>query len=268
MILLDEQDEVRGAASLMLAPAYREMGRARFRICLAESAREDDYRTMLGALLPIEEDFKVSYCFLSDRATATERIVIALGFRVERRSWLLGRALDAPIAVQLPPGLPLVPFEPADPIHLRHWCEIINDAFEGMAGHSTMTPAALAQSLDPAAVFPGGDQLLYEGSRAIGLVAVKKDVDEADGSQAYLGPVAVVKARQKRGLGRALLRAGISTAQDRGFRSCVLTVNAENEKALGLYLAEGFQHKAAYTCWALQNAGVKKSRLAPGSYGR
>jgi len=38
-----------------------------------------------------------------------------------------------------------------------------------------------------------------------------------------------------------------------GFTSCVLTVNAENEKALSLYLDEGFERRAVYTCWAIPN---------------
>jgi hypothetical protein len=33
----------------------------------------------------------------------------------------------------------------------------------------------------------------------------------------------------------------------------VLTVNAENESALGLYLEEGFARMAVYTCWAVRN---------------
>jgi mycothiol synthase len=144
----------------------------------------------------------------------------------------------------------LVPLDPADPILVRAWCAVINDAFGGMAGHSTLTPASLVAHLDPAAEFPGGSLLAFEGGRAVGLVAVKKDTDEAGGTQAYLGPVAVIRDRQKRGLGRALLRAGLAAAQAKGFTSCVLTVNAENEKALGLYLAEGFARRAVYTCWA------------------
>jgi mycothiol synthase len=41
VILLDEEDAVRGAASLMLAPAHRKMGRGRFRIFHAESRAGD-----------------------------------------------------------------------------------------------------------------------------------------------------------------------------------------------------------------------------------
>lgn len=251
VILLDGEDAVRGAASLMLAPAYREAGKARFRIFHAESARESDYRAMLEALLPLEKEFRASYLFLSDRAPVTEGIVAALGFTIERRSWLLGRGLDAPVDTRLPPGLRLVSCDPADRGSVDAWCHIINDAFHGMAGHSTMTPEDYSRSLDPAAVLPGGDLLLHEGSLAIGLVAVRKDVDEPDAGQVFLGPIAVIPARQKQGLGRALLRAGLAAARERGFRSCVLTVNAENEKALSLYLDEGFARKAVYTCWVL-----------------
>jgi mycothiol synthase len=113
-----------------------------------------------------------------------------------------------------------------------------------------------AEQRDPSAEFPGGNLLLSEGSRPIGLVAVKRDVDEPSGSQAYLGPVAVVRDRQKKGLGRTLLRAGLAAAQAQGFTRCVLTVNGENEKALRLYLDEGFVRQSAYTCWALRNRAL------------
>ena len=176
-----------------------------------------------------------------------------MGFFIDRRSWLLGRPLGGALDPRIPSGLLLVPCEPGNGRHVEDWCAVINDAFDGMAGHSTMTPATFAQLQDPSAVFTGGDLLLYEGPRAIGLVSVRKDTDEPAGNQGYLGPVAVIRARQKKGLGRALLRAGLAAAQARGFARCVLTVNAENESALGLYLEEGFTRMAVYTCWAVRN---------------
>ena len=122
----------------------------------------------------------------------------------DRRSWLLGRLLGGSLDPRIPADLLLVPCDRSNGRHVDDWCAVINDAFDGMAGHSTMTPATFAQLQDPSAVFAGGDLLLYEGPRAIGLVSVRKDTDEPAGNQAYLGPVAVIKARQKRGLGRTL----------------------------------------------------------------
>jgi hypothetical protein len=62
---------------------------------------------------------------------------------------------------------------------------VVNDAFDGLAGHVTLTPSAPAEMRDPAAEFPGGSLLLFDGPRAI-------------------GPVAVVRHRQGQSLGRAL----------------------------------------------------------------
>lgn len=253
VLLLDGEGRTRGAASLMLHPSYREMGRARFRILHAESADREDYRAMLGALLPVDPGFRDCFLFLSDTAAETAQIVRGLGFRVDRRSWLLARALDGPVDPGLPPGLHLEDCDPANASRVEAWCSVVNDAFDGLAGHATLTPSAFAEQQDPAADFPGGNLLLFDGPRAIGLVAVKRDVDEPGGSQAYLGPVAVVRDRQRQGLGRTLLRAGLAAALARGFTSCVLTVNAENEKALSLYLDEGFERRAVYTSWALPN---------------
>lgn len=288
VLLLDGSGRARAAASLMMQEPYREMGRARFRIFHAESGDEADYRALLDALLPLEPVFRDCYLFLPGgrqphrpqggqphrpgAAAGIERIVERLGFHVDRRSWLLARGLDGSIGPGIKPdmaaGLRLESCDPARAAHVEAWCAVINDAFAGMAGHATYTPAMFVEQGDHAAEFPGGNILLYEGSRAIGLVAVKRDVDEPSGSQAYLGPVAVVRDRQKRGLGRALLREGLRAAQARGFTRCVLTVNGENEKALSLYLDEGFVRQSVYTCWALPTPtagmGKKKSRREPG----
>jgi mycothiol synthase len=250
VILRDEAGAVRGAASLMLGPSQREMHRARFRVFHAEAGGESEYRAMFGALFPVEADFRECCLFLPGKAEAAARVVQGLGFRVDRRSWLLARSLRGPVAEPSLAGISLVPLDPSDSGLVRAWCDVINDAFHGMAGHSTMTPASLAALLDPAAEFSGGNLIAFDAQHAVGLVAVKKDTDEASGTQAYLGPVAVIRERQKKGLGRALLCAGLSAAKARGFASCVLTVNAENEKALGLYVAEGFERRAVYTCWA------------------
>lgn len=271
VMILDGAGRARAAGSIMLHPPYRETGKARFRILHAESADAADYQAMLEALLPVDRDFRQCFLFLPqggqphrpDKARAAAQIVQELGFRVERRSWLLSRALAGPVDTGLlpglPPGLALEACDHGNPAHVQEWCRVINDAFAGMAGHSTLTPALFAEQRDAAAEFPGGNLLLFAGGQAVGLVAVKRDTDEPSGAQAYLGPVAVVRERQKRGLGRALLRAGLAAAQGRGFTRCALTVNAENENALGLYLDEGFGRDAVYTCWACPNS-------SPGSW--
>ena len=63
-------------------------------------------------------------------------------------------------------------------------------------------------------------------------------------------------ARQRgRGLGRALLRYACAFAAGRGLDPVVLSVNAENDTALGLYQAEGFAVAEAVVCYALDCAG-------------
>jgi mycothiol synthase len=285
VLLLDDTGRARAAAALMMQEPYREMGRARFRIFHAVSGDQADYRSMLDALLPVDEIFRDCYLFLptggqlyrptggqpylAGAAAAAERIVERLGFHVDRRSWLLSRALEGSIGPGIKPdmaaGLRLESCDPGSAAQVEAWCAVINDAFAGMAGHATHTPAMFAEQRDPSAEFPGGNILLFEGSRVIGLVAVKRDVDEPSGFQAYLGPVAVRRDMQRCGLGRALLREGLRAAQARGFTRCVLTVNGENENALSLYLDEGFERQSAYTCWALPNPAGGQGKKNPGA---
>ena len=80
-------------------------------------------------------------------------------------------------------------------------------------------------------------------------------VDEHDGSvigyggvralqgspDADIQTIAFLAEHRGAGRGRALLRALLATARDRGAREVFLEVRADNPAAAGLYLAEGFE---------------------------
>jgi hypothetical protein len=89
VMLVDGGGLVRVAASLMLQPSCREMGRARVRIFHAGSSAPEDHGAMLNALLPVDQAFRDCFLFLrrglaaqflSDRACRTGEIVRGLGF--------------------------------------------------------------------------------------------------------------------------------------------------------------------------------------------
>jgi mycothiol synthase len=74
--------------------------------------------------------------------------------------------------------------------------------------------------------------------------------DEYEGSPIVnIGPLAIIPEYQGRGLGRALLRASLSFAKEKGYSRTILCVNAENERAKALYLDEGFKQVEAVTCY-------------------
>jgi mycothiol synthase len=53
-----------------------------------------------------------------------------------------------------------------------------------------------------------------------------------------------------RGLGRHLLRHEINLATRNGLTSIHLSVNGENDLALGLYLSEGFKLEKTVVCYS------------------
>ena len=250
-----------GAAALMITPAFREAGKARFRIIhvgpsLGPADEADAYRALVEAILPFAKGLSYVYLFLPERARRVDAIVRGLGFRVERYSWLLERGLDRIAPPSFPEGYALERIDPAEPEAAYSWCLIVNQAFERLAGHTRMTPERLLADRDTALEFPGSHLLLRDADGlAVGLALTVKDVDDALGKGAFLGPIAVLPSLQGRGLGRSLLRSGLIAARDAGFSACVLTVNSENEGAAELYLSEGFARKDVYVCYRRDLAG-------------
>jgi [ribosomal protein S18]-alanine N-acetyltransferase len=59
--------------------------------------------------------------------------------------------------------------------------------------------------------------------------------------QAYVQTIGVDEARQGAGIGRALLRALLAEADDRGCRHVDLEVRADNARAIGIYEMHGFR---------------------------
>jgi ribosomal-protein-alanine N-acetyltransferase len=64
------------------------------------------------------------------------------------------------------------------------------------------------------------------------------------GSEADVQTLAVAPAAQRRGIGGLLLRALLAEAEDRGATSVLLEVRADNEAAIALYAAHGFERIA------------------------
>nr|WP_281269479.1 GNAT family N-acetyltransferase [Fontibacillus phaseoli] len=90
----------------------------------------------------------------------------------------------------------------------------------------------------------GGMLVLYHGGRPVGIVRGTRDKYEGAPIM-NIGPLALIPEYQGRGLGRMLLRAALSFAVEQGYAQAILCVNAENERAKGLYLQEGFSQVEA-----------------------
>lgn len=107
---------------------------------------------------------------------------------------------------------------------------------QALAGlHAACFPPAQAWSADAFArllALPGVFGCLAEGG---GFALLRAVLDEAE-----ILTIAVVPAARRRGLGAALLSAGLAGAALRGARACFLEVAAGNAAARALYGAAGF----------------------------
>jgi mycothiol synthase len=261
LLYRDAEGRIRGAAALMLRPELRSAGKARFRIIhvepeLGPALVERVYRAFVDGLAERARDLEWLYLFLPEAAAGPAALFRELGFTIERYAWLLERGLSSLPSHELPEGLVFreaalrtVSGEPGP--DAQAWCDLVNDAFEPIAGHVELLPRRLVADIDPNLDFKGSWLLLEEvaTARAVGLCATIRDVEDEEGRTAFLGPVAILRAFQGRGLGRAALRAGLGAAKRAGFERCCLSVNAENANAARLYLEEGFEKKTVMVCW-------------------
>ncbi|WP_309122076.1 GNAT family N-acetyltransferase [Paenibacillus sp.] len=247
-LLMDGGDPV-GAVSVAEDDYLTESGKARFRIFRADDGRAESYAALWEAIRPSLEGAPYVFLFAKASDTAARCAFEALSFEAERIAYVLLREERPPIGEEaLPEGFELRPFRyGADE---AAWCEVRNAAFATLRGsEAPMAPEHVAKWQGGEDELEGGMLLLFEDEEPVGCVRAHKD--EYEGMPcATIGPLALKPSRQGRGLGRTLLRAAVRNAAARGYPRALLSVNAENEQAIALYLKEGFEKKLAFVCYS------------------
>ena len=246
--LLRSGSLVVGAASLMMTPRYVSQGAGRFAILHSTLPAAEPYALLLAAVQPHAASVHKLFLFLPDTRTQTAGFLEGLGFAVERYSYVLRRAPAESIEVIWPDGVALEALGPDDMIGAAHFADCLNQSFSRLAGHAPLAANDLRTWFDDQGYLEGGVLLLKQDGRPIGTMMVMRDTEEP--GTAEVAALGIVPARQGAGLGRRLLRYGVDLAARRGFHSVVLSVNAENESALRLYLAEGFHPIETMVCYA------------------
>ncbi len=243
-VVAREEGRIVGAASLILDEYMRKGNRARFRIFHAENGNVACYEALFRAILPHTAGVGRLFVYVQEERTPQLAAVKALGFTSDRISFLLLRE-DKPIEEpRLPEGFTIAGYEPGR--DAPAWCAVRNAAFATLKGSETPITEDMADRGNSAAI-PGGAMLLKHGGETVGVV--RAEVDDMDGPAANIGPLAILPTWQGKGLGRALLRAALRNAKERGYGRAVLCVNGENERAAALYLQEGFRQVEAITCY-------------------
>ncbi|MGB4571749.1 MAG: GNAT family N-acetyltransferase [Rectinemataceae bacterium] len=276
-LVVDSRGRIRGAGALMREARFLETGKGRLRIFHVDSGWVDSghaaydggnvvflayealARILRGAAK--EAGFRSIFFFLPETEVCASAIVAAerCGFRVERHSWEMRHDLHSSPGAAAPEGFRIerAAFPEGGPEFFRDapwvadWCRIVNDAFAHLAGHTESTQERFAEGLRPELEYEGGRLFAFDESGPCGLVLGIRSPEAPEGREAEIGPIAVLPGFQRKGLGRALLRAAMREAAMAGFESCVLSVNAENEKATALYISEGFIPVEHYLCWSI-----------------
>lgn len=167
---------------------------------------------------------------------AAARLAERFGFARVRTLLKLGMPLDAqPQAVALPAGYELTAFRPG--VDDEEWVALNARIFAAHPEQGSLTVGDLrARQAEP--WFDAGDVLLLrDGSgRLVGYDWVKVEAG-APGEIYVLG---VAPEEAGRGIGRALLAAGLRRLRDRGCTEAELYVEGDNAPALALYRSAGF----------------------------
>ncbi len=246
-ILLDEEDKVVAAASLIINEYNRKGRKARFRIFHSEIEELSCYELLLKALLKHTEGLDKIFVFVNTINTTMLKYVESMNFQLERYSFLLVRDESEVPEYTVPADYEIHPYRPGQ--DEERWCEVRNPSFATLKGSETpVSPEMVAKMAESDSYLEGGCMILYHKGKAVGVV--KGENDELDDAPIMnIGPLAILPEYQGKGLGRILLRASMNYAKEKGYDRTVLCVNGENDRAKALYIQEGFRQVEAVACY-------------------
>ncbi|MDF2787809.1 MAG: family N-acetyltransferase [Neobacillus sp.] len=246
-LALNEQDEIVGAASLVMDDYHKRGKRARFRIFHCETQDMQCYQQLLEAVLKHTTDLDKVFLFIPVINKKLIEMIEGLKFSVERYAFLLVRVvLDVP-EFELPEGYELRPFRPGQ--DEEHWLKVRNAAFSTLKGSETpLTTEGVKKLSTDDDYLEGGMMILFDQEKPVGVIRGADD-EYDDAPIMNIGPVAILPEYQGRGLGSSLLRASLRFAKEKGYKRTILSVNGENERAQALYIQEGFKQVEAVVCY-------------------
>ena len=221
----------------------------------ASSRRRGHGRRLVEAGLTIERERHRADLFLGPPtgSAAALAFLVATGFAYHSTLWELALPPDRLVpSPGWPAGLIARSFDRSRDV--VPWVALFNAAF---AGHPTPL------QVDEAGVISFNDdpdvddndvlvlEDLAEGGALAGFCSTDpRRSNNVIGADGEIGTIGVRPDRQGRGLGRQLLRWGVSRLRNVGVSHVSLSVNGRNEGALRLYEEEGFARSSTRERWA------------------
>lgn len=246
-VITNQQDEIVGAASLVMDDYHKRGRRARFRIFHCEVDDLQLYQQLLQAVLKQTADLDKFFLFIPVVNHKLIEIIQGLKFALERYAFLLIREdLDVP-EVNIPREYEIRAFQKGQ--DEESCAKVRNAAFATLKGSETpITTEGVTKLLQDDDYIEGGLMLLFHQGKPVGVIRGAKDEYE-NAPIMNIGPVAVIPEYQGRGIGRILLRSALKFAKEKGYNRTILSVNGENERAQALYIQEGFKQVEAVACY-------------------
>lgn len=180
-----------------------------------------------------------------------QAFLAAAGLSFHSILWDLTLERDAvTVAADWPPGVLARPFDRTR--DLDPWVSLFNAAFADHATPLQLDPSFVLAGFNDPAIADTDTELLEDRATGelVGFCAtspIRRDGVVAHGE---IWTIGVRPGRQGHGLGRQLLRWGISHLRELGAPDVELSVNGRNERALGLYESEGFIRSRTRERWA------------------
>jgi ribosomal protein S18 acetylase RimI-like enzyme len=175
------------------------------------------------------------------------------GYRIVRWAFEMERPnLDDIGVPPLPEGLEIRPVA-RDRAALRQVWDADHEAFADHWGGFDNSDEAFEEWLEEPTLDPSLFVVAWDGDEIAG--AVLNVIDPAENEQlgvqrGWLDSVFVRRPWRRRGLGAALVGRSLEVLRDRGMRSAILGVDAENPMgALGLYERAGFVESSREASW-------------------
>jgi ribosomal protein S18 acetylase RimI-like enzyme len=167
----------------------------------------------------------------------------AHGFTHRRSACDLVRGIDPPPASAVwPSGVAIARYRPGEDDHAVHALIYVDAAWGEVPGHTQRSLEAWRSMITP----DYSGWIARRDGRAIGWV-VGRVFDDGRG---WIEQLAVARSSRGLGLGRALMLHSLAELVSRGATSLATGVDAENERALGLYRDIGFAVEREWRVYA------------------
>ena len=228
---------------LTVDPAYRRRGHGRR---LIPAALDAVRRRGLDDHLQL---------YVPSHLPASVAFAEAMGLRYRSSLWQFALAADREVPrPAFPAGLVTRAFDPEIETDLGAWLRFMLATFEGHPTQMTWTLPMIehihaAPDFDPTAlrlVVPSDAP-----SDPIAFALIRVEDREAGVRVGDVSLIAVLPAWRGRGLGRELLRWGVTELRHRGAGTVELSVEARNERATNLYRSQGFEPAIEWPHWVL-----------------